>query len=492
MADQPADEPQTAATANDKIAEQYVIGAALLGRNWASALTLALPASAFYRPIHTAIWEAIWYVLNTEDAYDSTIVAQRLADAGELGKLPNGAAYLHTCLSAAVIPENAQHQAERINALAQKRETAGRLLRLQHQLTEVDLESVGKLVGAAAADLATLASNAPGVKSRIEKGGSFLLDIPEIPPAIWGRDREILWARGEALVIAGPQGTGKTTIAGQLLRAALGLSPEVLGYPVRPCTNRVLYLAMDRPEQAKRCLGRMFSESEREFLEECLAFWSGPPTDDVAAHPEVLLSMVRQADADVVFVDSIKDAAIGLSKDEVGAGYNRARQMVLADGRQIVELHHTVKGSADSPPKNINGVYGSTWITSGAGSVVMLWGEPGDPIVDFLHLKQPMEEVGPLRIKHDRDTGMSSVWYDEDADVIALARRCKTTGLTLSEAAECLYRSEIRDGRASNSQREKARRVLQRHVQGGLLLEKSEGKGSATRWFAAAPESWGE
>jgi hypothetical protein len=34
-------------------------------------------------------------------------------------------------------------------------------------------------------------------------------------------------------------------------------------------------------------------------------------------------------------------------------------------------------------------------ITAGAGSVVLLWGAAGDPIVEWRHLKQPAAEVGP-------------------------------------------------------------------------------------------------
>ena len=39
----------------------------------------------------------------------------------------------------------------------------------------------------------------------------------------------------------------------------------------------------------------------------------------------------------------IKDAALGLSDDDAGAGYNRARQQVLAANIELLELHYTVK-----------------------------------------------------------------------------------------------------------------------------------------------------
>ena len=50
--------------------------------------------------------------------------------------------------------------------------------------------------------------------------------------------------------------------------------------------------------------------------------------------------MAEHYDAGTVFVDSLKDAALGLSNDEVGAAWNRARQHLLNAGHQLCELHH--------------------------------------------------------------------------------------------------------------------------------------------------------
>jgi hypothetical protein len=326
---------------------------------------------------------------------------------------------------------------------------------------------------------------------KIVDGATFFLDVPSTPAAIWGRGDQILWARGEAFMIGGPQGVGKTTLAGQILRGACGLMPEVLGFPVQPFNNRVGYLAMDRPAQAQRALGRMFSAEEREFIRDIISVWRGPLFTDAAQDPDTLVRAAYEMDVECLFVDSVKDAAVGLSKDEVGAGYNRARQRALSEGIELAELHHTVKTGADGgKPNNINGVYGSTWLTAGAGSVVMLWGEPGDAVVELLHLKQPMEDVGPFKISHDRETGLSSVFHDADTDVVALARRCKSTGITLAEAATYALGIE----KPSAAQKEKMRRKLDRLVTDQLLayVPGSEGRGNPARWFAVAPRSWGD
>src|SRR4051812_37882823 len=68
---------------------------------------------------------------------------------------------------------------------------------------------------------------------RLEPGGDFILDAPDTVPALWGTDDDVLWARGEALMLVGGPGVGKTTIAGQLVRGRLGLADDLLGYPVR-------------------------------------------------------------------------------------------------------------------------------------------------------------------------------------------------------------------------------------------------------------------
>jgi hypothetical protein len=118
----------------------------------------------------------------------------------------------------------------------------------------------------------------------------------------------------------------------------------------------------------------------------------------VAQRTDILRRMCDAAGADTLIVDSIKDAAIGLSGDEVGAGYNRARQAVIAEGVEMLELHHQRKaGSDNAKPNSISDVYGSTWITSGAGSVVLLWGDPGDSVVELSQLKPVAETLAKFQ-----------------------------------------------------------------------------------------------
>src|SRR4051794_19826078 len=65
-------------------------------------------------------------------------------------------------------------------------------------------------------------------------GDAFILDQPQELQARIGRGGEVLWSQGESLIIAGPTGVGKTTLAGEIVAALLGISDQVLGYPVMP------------------------------------------------------------------------------------------------------------------------------------------------------------------------------------------------------------------------------------------------------------------
>jgi hypothetical protein len=59
-------------------------------------------------------------------------------------------------------------------------------------------------------------------------GGDWILDAPTETPAVWGDPSgRVAWAEGEPLLIVGPEGVGKTTIAQQLVLARIGLRPAL-------------------------------------------------------------------------------------------------------------------------------------------------------------------------------------------------------------------------------------------------------------------------
>jgi hypothetical protein len=317
-------------------------------------------------------------------------------------------------------------------------------------------------------------------------GASFVLDSPEGIPAILGRGTQVLWPKGEALMIAGGQGLGKTTLAGQVTAGLLGVGDRcVLGLPVIDLRCKILYLAMDRPRQIARSLRRQFGPADRDVLSERLVVWEGPPPRDLAANPALLAKMAAYYKAGIVIVDSLKDAAVRLSEDAVGAQWNRARQHLLAQGCQILELHHSTKrGPAGAPITTVADIYGSTWLTSGCGSIILLSGEPGDPIVTFRHVKQPAEEIGPYQLLHDQAAGHLAI--DFQVDLVDLVRSSGVDGLTAKDAAAAISGKD----KPSAAEVEKARRRLNQKAADGVLVrvDGGRGRGSTTAWFLAGPK----
>jgi len=126
-------------------------------------------------------------------------------------------------------------------------------------------------------------------------------------------------------------------------------------------------------------------------------------------------------------------------------------------------------------------VYGSRWLTAGAGSVVLLWGEPGDLVVELRHLKQPADEIGPLQVVHNHDLGVTTIHEQADLEVV-LERT--VGGLTVKDAARVLFESD----EPRQNEIEKARRKLDKLVDRGHARREDDADGTARYfgWWKAA------
>lgn len=478
---------------HDLTAEKNVLGAMMLREDVIPDVfrLIGEQGDHFYRPAHQMIYAAILAVYDRGQAPDATVVAAELTKRGETGRV-GGAPYLHTLISEVPTATNAGYYARIIVDKSRDRAIEALAARLSQAAQEGRSADARGLVTEWLTTDGELASgeSAPGWKASLADGAGFVLDASPTPRSIWGDGEQVGWADGEALLIAGPPGVGKTTTTVQLVSARLGITKELLGMPVQPGARNVLYLAMDRPPQIARAMGRVFGEQHRDVLSR-LIVWKGPPPADLARNTGLLAEMCKQAEADTVIVDSLKDAVLKLSDDESGSGYNRARQQALVEGVQVVELHHQRKANGDNKkPSKLDDVYGSAWLTAGAGSVICLWGQAGDPVVELLHLKQPMEPIGPWQIMHDHTTGLSSVYHA--ADLLGLAQQWRpagSAGLTAKAAACAMFGTE----KPTPSEVEKARRKLDRYVGEGhmMCLPGTRGGGSAT-YYRSAAERAGE
>jgi len=291
---------------------------------------------------------------------------------------------------------------------------------------------------------------------------------------LWGTREQTAWSSGESLMIVGPPGVGKTTLAHQVILARLGLQDTVLNMPVSP-SKRVLYLAMDRPKQIAHAMARRIAPEHEPVLRDRLAVWQGPLPATLDKEPDLLADLAAAHQADTIVIDSLKDAVSTLVDDALAVAFHNARMRALRNGVEIMELHHQRKATADAPRgqrPTLDRVYGSTWITSGAGSVLFIAGEAGDPAVTVHHLKTPTGEIGPLQVIHDHERGTTTI--EPTFDPVAILR-AHPGGLTTRDLAAIL-------GGQANPDRsdvEKARRHLERLVKSGLA-RKTEGAAGGT------------
>lgn len=312
-------------------------------------------------------------------------------------------------------------------------------------------------------------------------GASFVLEAPEHVPAVWGSGDQVAWAAGEPLILAGPPGVGKSTLGQQLTLARCGVLDDlsVLGMTVAPDPDRrTMYLAADRPRQIARSLRRMVTGSDRHRLEQALLVWPGPLPFSVVKEPAQLAAWLSFHRVGTVVIDSLKDIAMPLSADDVRSAVNLAFQYVIAQDIEVLALHHQRKPTGENKkPTTLADLYGSAWIGAGAGSVLLLWGQPGDPIVELTHLKQPALEVGPLAVVHDHLTGQSRV--HEPVELRQLVEEATNGGITAADAARRLFATTDPD----RNQVERARRRLGDLVTRGAAVKvKSEGRTDAAHY----------
>lgn len=457
---------------HDLGAERIVLGAMLTRPEAIDDLLDTLPPASHYEPRHQVIHHAILDLHRRGNPVDPISVADELRRRDELTR-SGGAPYLITLMAAVPTASNVAYYGEIVQEMAGFRRLQELGTRLQ-QLGRVATGDIDSILARAQQSVAEIGTSVRAAgHDRLVGGGSFIHDISDVVPALWGRDDQVLWAEGEPLMLTGPTGVGKTTVAGQLVAARCGFSDSALGFPVAP-GRRLLYLAMDRPAQIQRALRRRFRTFDRDLLDERLVVWKGPPPADLAREPERLLELAERAGADTVVVDSLKDAAVKLSDEEVGQGINRAFQLCVSHHVEVAVLHHQRKSGAggQGKPTTIADVYGSAWITAGCGSILLLWGAAGDLVVELSHLKQPATVVGPLSLTHDHDSGVTAV--SDEFDILAML---KFSPRTIADLATMRYGNG-----ADRSQQARIRRQVTSLVQAGVveLLDEAGRGGSGS------------
>jgi replicative DNA helicase len=298
----------------------------------------------------------------------------------------------------------------------------------------------------------------------IVDGKTWLTSGPDTAQPLWGTSDAVIAALDQPTTIAGPQGAGKSVFGQRLALGWIGVINQILGFPVHHGDGNVLYLASDRPDQARLSMRRMVTDDHLDTLEARMRVWKGPPPEDVAKQPLMLLDMAEASQSRCLIIDSVKDIAIKLSADEIGAAYNSALQHCVASGIQIIALHHPRKLGGDTrgevPVRTLDDLYGASWITAGNGSVLYL--QPGELDGYVLsQLKTPIGHKIEISYEHVIETG--DVRQSTAPTLDSILAEAGLEGVSSTHAAKCLYRTADPDG----AQRKRVWRALNEMAEEG-------------------------
>jgi replicative DNA helicase len=437
----------------DLEAEEHVLGAMMLAPGAIKSAATEVRTEQFYLYSHQLIFDAILALDARGVEVSGITVHDHLQKSGQIDKVTGrdggkgGKARVFEIAALVPTTANVAHYARIVRRRALERNLDSATLATPRD---------ANLVAEAAAALTR--EEISGDPRRAVDGTEWLHSQQEGCPAVWGKGDTVFWAEGEPLMIYGPDGVGKTSVAQQIVLHLCGVRTDVLlGLPVAKADRPILYLACDRPRQAKRSLFRMIPRENHEELRGRLMVWEGPLPFSIPAQSRALLDWCQLHEAGYLIIDSLKDVAIQLTDPETALKVNQAFQWLNANGIELLVLHHPRKDPAGTPAraKSLEDVYGDRNFVAGMGSVVSLYGKGGDPIVDLEHLKQPAGEVGPFKILHDHDNGVT-VLYDHStiAQILVDAGR----PMTVPEVACRFYGV----GEAEKNQIEKTRRELRK------------------------------
>lgn len=448
-------------------AEESVLGAMMMSPTACKVVREIVEARDFYRESHAKIYTAALHLVDTGVDVDAITLTEELEKRGQIEDI-GGRVRLHELAALVPASANAGHYARIVRETSALRD----LIRAGGEISRLGWERPG--------DAGQLLEEARDIIGRVQAptnaapppeavdGGQFIFDEPVSVDEIrlWGDGDQIGWASGEALMVAGPDGVGKTTLCQQLILARAGLRHDVLGMPVAPDQTGVLIIAADRPRQAARSLRRMVGDLDRDQLAEQVTVWRGPLTVSLNDDRTILTRLARQFGRGTIFIDSLKDVAVDLATDEGGGRIATALQHAIAAGIEIIIAHHPRKPGVEQSrkPRELSDVYGSRLIFGVCGSILMLWGDPGDTFVDLDHLKQPVDAIGPWKLRHDHARGRTEI--EHGTDLLDLVLRSGREGLTAREAAELVYEKPD----PSKNERERIRTRLGALEQAGRII----------------------
>jgi replicative DNA helicase len=163
---------------------------------------------------------------------------------------------------------------------------------------------------------------------------------------------------------------------------------------------------------------------------------------------------------------------------------NTAFQLCLADGVEVICLHHPRKATQTDARRilSIDDVYGSTWLTSGHGSVLCLQQGRDPDTVTLTQLKTVNTELPPTDLLLDGAAGTLT-----PTDVVDTGARLRAAlaaapdGLTVKAAARMMF------GTDDSASIERARRALDKLVKDDLATGPEHSPPGLPKIYRAGP-----
>jgi AAA domain-containing protein/DnaB helicase-like protein len=375
-------------------AEQALIGAAIT--NAAVILTDPLigrlTATHFTHKHHQVLWTALLHRYTTDQLITEIFIASDLMEAGQLGQLPGGAGYLHTCMRWYATPEQAHKYAQLMLQAAADRAAESHAARLVDLLAITDRPRRRALV------LDELAALAEAVAMESTNGAGddhgrvrfTALSMIGVRTTRWTWDRRA--PAGAITLLAGREGIGKSTamswLTARLTRGELPGQHRGAPRGVAIVATEDAYAEVITPRMI--AAGADLTRVWRVDVADELASISVPADLPGLAH------LCAAHDIALVGIDplmSVIHASLDTHKDrEVRQALDPLARFAQNADVAVVGLIHTNKSPTTDP---LNSLMGSRAFSASARSVLYAVVDPTAEREDRYLLGHPKSNNGP-------------------------------------------------------------------------------------------------
>lgn len=351
----------------DVLAEQSVLGAAMLSERALAEIVMIISPADMYQPRHDVILSAIGRVHAKKEIVDVVSVTDELIRAKELHQA-GGAEYLHTLTSIVPTAANAAYYASVVREYALARE----LHVIGQTLQGAGHDDVGEVLTGSINRLLQVRDREAGPNHQLR----MLRDVLAVP----ANEDQYDWAvpglleRRDRLMLTGSEGGGKSTLLRQIaVLSAAGLHPFKF-IPIKPV--RVLVVDVENSE-------RQWRRAVRRIAEMAAARGSRDPQDSVALECLPRMDITKAAELGKVhrLIDKAKPdlLLIGplyrLTKGSINSDDDAAPLLAALDSLRdrelamLIEAHagHTTSaaGERDLRPRGSSALLG--WPEFGLG-----------------------------------------------------------------------------------------------------------------------------